>query len=162
LDRDFGVEKMSSNGAVPANVSISFYAGAIIFLIAILWTVVSTREFPPDEYKKFHADESETKHTGLKQIVADFAKMPKTMKQLGVVQFFSWFALFSMWVYTTPAVATHIYGLSAKDVSSEAYQDAGNWVGIIFGVYNGVSALYALMLPQIAKAIGRKLTHSLS
>ena len=158
----FGVEKMSSNGAVPANVSISFYAGAIIFLIAILWTVVSTREFPPDEYKKFHADESETKHTGLKQIVADFAKMPKTMKQLGVVQFFSWFALFSMWVYTTPAVATHIYGLSAKDVSSEAYQDAGNWVGIIFGVYNGVSALYALMLPQIAKAIGRKLTHSLS
>jgi maltose/moltooligosaccharide transporter len=162
LTEFLGVEKTSDNGTVPANVSISFYAGAIIFLIAILWTVLTTKEFPPEEYKKFHKDDTDAKHTGLKQIITDFAKMPKTMKQLGWVQFFSWFALFSMWVYTTPAVATHVYGLSSNDVSSEAYQDAGNWVGIIFGVYNGVSALYALLLPRIAKSIGRKLTHSLS
>ncbi len=162
LTEFFGVEKTTTNGTVPANVSISFYVGAVIFLIAILWTVVTTNEFPPEEYKKFHKDDSEPKHNGIKQIFTDFAKMPKTMKQLGWVQFFSWFALFSMWVYTTPAIATHVYGLSSNDVRSEAYQDAGNWVGIIFGVYNGVSALYALMLPRIAKSIGRKLTHSLS
>lgn len=162
LSEYMGVDKMSVDGKVPSNVSLSFYIGALIFLIAILWTVVTTKEFPPEEYKKYHNDEDETKHTGIKQIISDFGKMPKTMKQLGVVQFFSWFALFSMWVYTTPAVATHVYGLSANDVSSEAYQDAGNWVGIIFGVYNGISAIYALMLPRIAQSIGRKLTHSLS
>ncbi len=157
-----GVEKMAANGKVPANVSISFYIGSVIFLIAIVWTVVTTKEFTPEEYKNFHKEDGEVKHKGIKQIFSDFAKMPKAMKQLGVVQFFSWFALFSMWVYTTPAVATHVYGLSSADVSSEAYQDAGNWVGLIFGVYNGVSALYALLLPRIAKAIGRKMTHAIS
>jgi len=88
--------------------------------------------------------------------------MPGTMKQLGLVQFFSWFALFSMWVFTTSAVATHIYGLPVDDHSSLAFNEAGNWVGIIFGIYNGVSAIYALMLPFIAAKIGRKLTHSVS
>ena len=84
------------------------------------------------------------------------------MKQLGIVQFFSWFALFSMWVFTTSAVATHVYGLPVSDTSSETYQNAGNWVGVLFGTYNGVSALYALLLPAIAYKIGRKLTHALS
>lgn len=84
------------------------------------------------------------------------------MKQLGLVQFFSWFALFGMWVFTTDAVATHIYHLKIEDKSSEAYNNAGNWVGIIFGVYNGVSAIYALFLPYLAKKIGRKKTHAFS
>ncbi len=84
------------------------------------------------------------------------------MKQLGIVQFFSWFALFSMWVFTTPAVAVHIYGAGIDDTSSSLYQDAGNWVGVIFGIYNGVAAIYALLLPAIAKQIGRRLTHSIS
>ena len=88
--------------------------------------------------------------------------MPKTMKQLGIVQFFSWFALFAMWVFTTPAIAHHIYGAPIGDTSSEAYQNAGNWVGIIFGIYNAVSAIYALTLPAIAHKIGRKLTHAVS
>jgi maltose/moltooligosaccharide transporter len=122
--------------------------------------VITTREFPPDnEYLK---EEKEKGKSGLSQILADFAKMPKTMKQLGVVQFFSWFALFSMWVFSTPAIATHVYGLPSDDHSSLAYNEAGNWVGIIFGVYNGVSAIYALLLPFIASKIGRKLTHSIS
>jgi maltose/moltooligosaccharide transporter len=156
----FGVEKVNLTGGVPYNVTISFYVGAVIFLISILWTVVTTKEFPPDtEYLK----EEKAKGTkGLSQILTDFAKMPATMKQLGLVQFFSWFALFSMWVFTTSAVATHIYGLPADDHASLAFNDAGNWVGIIFGVYNGVSAIYALMLPFIAAKIGRKLTHSVS
>jgi maltose/moltooligosaccharide transporter len=134
--------------------------GAVIFLIAILWTVVTTREFPPDnEYLK---EEAAKGHKGISQIFGDFARMPKTMKQLGLVQFFSWFALFSMWVFTTSAVATHVYGLPQDDRSSVAFNDAANWVGIIFGVYNGVSALYALMLPFIAARIGRKATHAIS
>lgn len=156
----FGVEKIAGEGSVPFNVTISFYIGAVVFLIAILWTVVTTKEFPPDqEYLK---EESEKGDKGLRQILADFAKMPKTMKQLGLVQFFSWFALFSMWVFTSSAVAVHIYGLPITDRSSLAFNEAGNWVGIIFGVYNGVSAIYALFLPYIAFKLGRKLTHSLS
>jgi maltose/moltooligosaccharide transporter len=147
-------------GDVPDNVIFSFYAGAFMFLVAILWTVVTTKEFPPDtEYLK---EEAAKGAKGLTQIISDFAGMPKTMKQLGLVQFFSWFALFSMWVFTTSAVATHVYGLSPDDHTSLAFNEAGNWVGIIFGVYNGVSAIYALLLPFIASRLGRKRTHSLS
>jgi maltose/moltooligosaccharide transporter len=155
----FGVEKIAPAGEVPYNVTLSFYIGAIIFLAAILWTVFTTKEYPPDGREE-HSTESS--HKGLRQIAADFAGMPKTMKQLGIVQFFSWFALFSMWVFTTSAVATHVYGLPVSDTSSETYQNAGNWVGVLFGTYNGVSALYALLLPAIAYKIGRKLTHALS
>ncbi len=159
----FDVEKAVNAGTVgvPFNVTLSFYVGAVVFLIAILWTVVTTKEFPPDyEYLKEESAKSTKK--GLQQIFSDFAKMPKTMKQLGIVQFFSWFALFSMWVFTTSAVATHVYGLSPDDHSSVAFNEAGNWVGIIFGVYNGVSAIYALFLPFIAAKIGRKWTHAMS
>lgn len=84
------------------------------------------------------------------------------MKQLGLVQFFSWFALFSMWVFTTDAVATNLYGLSGDYSKSVAYNEAGNKVGTAFGVYNFVAMIFALMLPFIAKHIGRKLTHSVS
>jgi maltose/moltooligosaccharide transporter len=159
----FDVQKAVTAGTVgvPYNVTLSFYVGAVVFLVAILWTVVTTKEFPPDyEYLKEESAKSGKK--GLQQIVSDFARMPKTMKQLGIVQFFSWFALFSMWVFTTSAVATHVYGLPGDDHSSVAFNEAGNWVGIIFGVYNGVSALYALCLPFIAAKLGRKLTHAVS
>lgn len=156
-----GVAKTAPAGEVPFNVTLSFYVGAVAFLIAILWTVVTTREYPPDKYKK-EDHEKEIVRKGPAQILSDFASMPKTMRQLGLVQFFSWFALFSMWVFTTPAIAVHVYGLSPTDNASATYQDAGNWVGIIFGVYNGISALYALALPAIAFRLGRKLTHALS
>lgn len=158
----FGVEKTAGEGVVPFSVTLSFYVGAFVFLIAILWTVVTTKEFPPDtEYSK-EESLSPKRKTGLAQIVSDFARMPKTMKQLGLVQFFSWFALFSMWVFTTSAVATHVYGLPQSDTSSDEYNTAANWVGIIFGIYNGVSALYALSLPVIAAKVGRKTTHAIS
>jgi maltose/moltooligosaccharide transporter len=153
----FDVAKTADAGEVPLNVNLSFYTGAIVFLLAIVWTVVTTKEYPPD---KFQADHTTKK--GLAQVFSDFASMPKAMKQLGLVQFFSWFALFSMWVFSTPAIATHIYHVAPGDSSSATYQDAGNWVGIIFGVYNGVSALYAFLLPTIALKLGRKRTHALS
>lgn len=156
------VAKTVPGGAdgVPDNVTYSFYVGGITFLIAILITVFTTKEYPPTTEQL--EEEKATEGAGLSTIFKDFGSMPSTMKKLGLVQFFSWFALFSMWVFTTPAVATHVYGLAITDNKSEMYQDAGNWVGIIFGVYNGVSAIYALFLPAIAKKIGRKATHAVS
>lgn len=157
LGEFLGVEISAEQGEVPANVTVSFYIGAAVLISSILWTIFRTKEYPPDTNNRTTSE----KH-GLGQIFTDFAKMPKTMKQLGLVQFFSWFALFSMWVFTTPAVAVHIYGAGVDDTSSELFQKAGNWVGVIFGIYNGVAAIYALLLPAIAKMIGRKLTHSIS
>lgn len=156
----FNIENTASPGVVPQTVTLSFYVGAVVFLAAILWTVVTTKEFPPEEYVKEPGDTHGRK--GISQILTDFAAMPKTMKQLGVVQFFSWFGLFSMWVFSTPAIATHVYGLSAGDNSSQSYQEAANWVSGLFGIYNGVSAVYALVLPALAYAIGRKRTHAMS
>jgi maltose/moltooligosaccharide transporter len=153
----FGIGKGSvAEGEIPFNVTLSFYVGAAVFLIAILWTVITTKE-----HKEIHAESIEPTG-GLTDILKDFVAMPRTMKSLGLVQFFSWFALFSMWVFTTPAIATHVYGLPVTDTKSEIYQDAGNWVGIIFGIYNGISAIYALFLPTIAFKLGRKRTHTLS
>ena len=103
-------------------------------------------------------------HSGfITSLLHDISSMPITMRQLGWVQFFSWFGLFGMWVYSTPAIAQHIYGLAANDTHSVEYNDAGNWVGIIFGVYNLVSAIYAfLLLPVMARKWGRKTTHIVS
>lgn len=144
----FGVA-MSSDaaGQVPANVILSFYLGAAVLLGSILWTVIRTKEYPPDFYESSHEAVEKGKF-----------RIPKTMWQLLLVQFFSWFALFSMWVFTTPAVAQNFYGTT--DPNSADFQEAGNWVGILFGIYNGVSALIALLLPVVAKKIGKKATHA--
>jgi maltose/moltooligosaccharide transporter len=90
----------------------------------------------------------------------DLVYMPKTMKQLAGVQFFSWFALFSMWIYTTAAVTNHIYGTT--DTTSALYNEGANWVSVCFGMYNGVAALIAFSLPVVAKKTSRKFTHMLA
>lgn len=159
-----GVSKVAEEGAVPFNVILSFYVGAAVLLAAIIWTVVTTKEYSPAQLKEYGLTEEEDgdkpKQNGLMEIFRDFAAMPKTMKQLGVVQFFSWLALFGMWVFTTPAIAQHVYQLPANDTSSALYNDAANWVGVLFGVYNGVAAVFAMALPFIAGKIGRKNTHA--
>ena len=159
-----GISKVSTNGGIPDNVVFSFYIGAVVMILTILWTVFTTKEYSPEELARFNADKEIVveEKSKFSDIFRDILAMPKTMKQLGLVQFFSWIALFGMWVFTTPAVAQHVYGLAVSDTKSSLYQDAGNWVGIIFGVYNGVAMIYALLLPSIAHKIGRKLTHSLS
>lgn len=96
---------------------------------------------------------------GFVNIINDFQFMPATMKQLSVVQFFSWFALFSMWIYTTPAVTSHVYGTT--DTTSALYNEGADMVGIWFAVYNGVAALFAFLIPVIAARISRRLTHLL-
>lgn len=161
-----GVSKESIDGSIPANVVYSFFIGAVCLLGAIIWTVTTTSEYSPEEMQQFAGDEhgdevEEEESTSLLNIFSDFANMPTTMKQLGVVQFFSWFGLFMMWVYATSAVAQHVYGTSVEDHTSQAFQDAGNWVGIIFTVYSAVSAIWAFLLPSIASKIGRKSTHAL-
>jgi maltose/moltooligosaccharide transporter len=147
---------------VADNIRYSFYIGAAVFIAAILVTLLMSREYTPEEYEQYHGKPVGTEKKGLSQIFSDFSNMPKTMKQLGLVQFFSWFALFSMWVFTTDAVATHVYGLTGDYVKSVAYNDAGNKVSSAFGTYNLVAALYALMLPLVAKFLGRKGTHAFS
>ncbi len=92
-------------------------------------------------------------------IMNDFETMPATMKQLAVVQFFSWFALFAMWIYMTPAVTSHLYGTT--DTTSRLYNDGADWVGLCMGVYNGIAALVAFGIPVLAKYTNRRITHLL-
>ncbi len=163
LAKKMSVADTAPEGLVPDNVKWSFYLGGLLLLTAILWTVLSTKEYSPEEQARFSGESQSSEESGgLSSIFKDLANMPKAMRQLGWVQFFSWFALFSMWVFTTPAIAHHVYGCAINDSSSQAYSDASNWTGIIFGVYNGVSAIFALFLPSIAARIGRKNTHAMA
>jgi maltose/moltooligosaccharide transporter len=147
----FGILKEASgSGLVADNVTYSFYFGAFVLISTILWTIFTTSEYPPEKLdQKADADEKPTKFF-----------IPPIMLKLLLVQFFSWFALFSMWVYTTPAVALKFYGTT--DPNSALFNEAGDWVGILFGVYNGVSAIIALSLPVIAKRLSKKLTHAIA
>lgn len=158
----WGFSQEAGVTGVADNIRYSFYIGALVFIVAILVTVVKTKEYNPEEYEQYHGKNERTDKGGISEIFKDFGKMPKTMLQLGLVQFFSWFALFSMWVFTTDAVATHVYGLSGNYATSVAYNDAGNKVSSAFGIYNLVAALYALCLPLVAKFLGRKGTHAFS
>jgi maltose/moltooligosaccharide transporter len=158
-----GFSQEAGASGVADNIRYSFYIGAAVFMAAILVTVFFSKEYSPKEYEQFHGKkEADAPKAAVSDIFKDFAKMPKTMKQLGLVQFFSWFALFSMWVFTTDAVATHVYGLTGDYVKSVAYNEAGNKVSSAFGTYNLVAAVYALMLPLVAKFLGRKGTHAFS
>jgi len=166
----FGMAKTSEEGTVPENLLWSFIIGAIVLVGSILITIFTTKEYTPEELEQFEKNKPTTDENisqkqpkaKLTDIFRDFANMPETMRQLSWVQFFSWFALFGMWVFAVPAIAQHIYGLPASDSSSETYQEAGNWVGILFGVYNGVSAIVAFLLPSVAKKLTRKKTHAIA
>lgn len=152
----FGMSNVADAGGVAANVKTAFYIGGAVLLACVLWTVITTSENPPAEEEKSNKE----KDGGFFEIFKDFGRMPKTMRQLGVVQFFSWFALFSMWVYMTPAVAEHCY--NTIDRTSIEYGNAGDWVGVLQGIYNGVAAVFAFLLPLIAGKIGRRATHAIS
>jgi len=149
----FGAANTAPTGSVAPNVSWSFYIGGAMLLFCVLCTIFTTSENPPENKIK-------EKDDGLVGIFKDLGNIPKTMRQLGIVQFFSWFALFSMWVYMTPAVAEHCY--NTVDNESLAYGDAADWVGVLMGIYNGVAAIFAFFLPVIASKISRKGTHALS
>jgi maltose/moltooligosaccharide transporter len=227
-----GISNTAPEGEIPLSVKLSFYIGAAVFLVAVLWTVFSTKEYSPEELKKYSESDQNSIHSkenkssneivsatrflrggilwvligligslilfltlkktdyglyvlfvgsivfgvllfivayltnigktegGFVVVFNDFFRMPKTMKQLAVVQFFSWFSLFAMWIYTTPAVTHHIYG--AVDTTSELYNKGADWVGVLMAVYNGFAAIMAFVLVWLAKKTNRKSVHMIS
>jgi len=155
----FGVSNSAVDGVIPDSVRYSFYIGGIVFLLSVMWTVFTTKEFPPESLEKFKEERAASKGLlfAIKEILSGFTKMPKTMVQLALVQFFSWIGLFAMWIYTTSAIADNVF--NTTDAQSADFQEAGNWVGTMFAVYNGVSALAAFLLPVIVKKTSRKFVH---
>jgi len=219
----FEVSNTAGPGQIPDTVKWSFYAGGVVFLAAVAWTVFSSREYSPEEIAAFEAGDhgaggrpepqprpaakyrtgglawivagalllawivaagldkqlfilaigaiafgvlqvvtgalqsAGRTDNGLYHIVEDLFHMPRVMKQLAVVQFFSWFALFAMWIYSTAAVTSHHFGSS--DVTSAAYNDGANWVGVLFAAYNGFAALAAFAIPVVARLLGVRRAH---
>ncbi|MBP7496238.1 MAG: MFS transporter [Bacteroidales bacterium] len=237
LTNVLNIPNTAPEGIIPMSVKLSFYIGAVIFFLAVLWTVISSKEYSPEELKLYSEDNknkiAETKEidkntqfpilnshfsnafrfsrngliwiivglilsyllnyfksdkelfvlsggivffgfiqliagfflknkktNGLTEIITDMFSMPKTMFQLSFVQFFTWFALFAMWIYTTSAVTKHIYGTT--DTTSELFNRGANWVGILFAIYNGFAALVSFLLPILAKYTNRKTVHIIS
>ncbi len=226
---EFGVSNDATEG-IPDTVKIAFYAGGVIFFGAVLWTVLRTKEYSPEQMEIFHEQEEKDKpkeedvqeekmiragtfykhgpiwigvggiltvlvysyfehreplvltigmmvfgmllilsgvltklgrkENGFLEVINDLFKMPATMKQLAYVQFFSWFGLFSMFLYTTGAVTSYTYGTT--DSSSALYQEGANWVGILFGMYNFMAMFFAFALPPLAKRSSRKTAHMIS
>ncbi len=155
----FNISNTAAPGIISDSVKYSFYVGAVVFLFSVLWTIFTSTEIPPENIETWEEEKLKTKGflNGIKEISGGILKMPKTMMQLAVVQFFTWIAFFAMWIYTTSAIATNAFGTT--DSTSKLFQDAGDWVGVMFMVYNGVSAIAAFLLPILAKKIGRKYTH---
>ncbi len=153
----FAVDTDAPPGEIPQAVRLAFYCGAVVFLGAVVWTIVRTREYSPRELASFAGPQDTSSRTGLASIVHDIVHMPRVMRQLALVQFLSWFALFAMWIYTTAAVTSHHYG--ATDAASATFNAGANWVGVLFATYNGFAALAALAIPVLAARLGRKGAH---
>ena len=219
-----GVSNLATDGGLPDTVKWSFWGGGLALFCAVLWTIVTTREYSPEQQAAFaHAQEAAPQHpvralasksyvggavwivaglavmlavdrlalekevlllgallaaygvisgigialarqgrsaNMLSSIVGDFAGMPDVMKRLALVQFFSWSALFIMWINTTPVVTQYVFG--STDTTSAAYNEGANWVNVLFTVYNAVAAVAALvLLPWLSRRVGQVMTHSI-
>jgi len=158
-----GISNEAPKGFVADNVIYSFYIGAAVLIISILYTIITTKEYSPEEFASFEGGkEIAEEKSKMSDIFKDFANAPSQMKKLGIVQFFSWFALFTMWVFTTSALATHHFGLSPEDTHSAEFNKAGDLTGSLFGSYNLYAIFFAFALTPIAKFIGKKQTHALA
>ena len=156
-----GVVGVMASG-IPLSVEYSFKIGAIVFLVAVLWTVITTKEYPPEDIEAFERMRREKKGilAGFAEIFSSIAEMPATMKQLAVVQFFTWFALPCMWQFFGIAVARHVFG--APSETSPLFAEGTEWGGLCFAIYNVVCFLIAFMLPSLANSIGRKTVHMIA
>ena len=157
----FHISNTAPAGQIGDSVKYSFYIGAVVFFLSVLWTVLTSDELPPENIEEWKEEKAQSKGLiiAVKEITKGIFSMPKTMAQLAVVQFFTWVGFYCMWLYSTPAIAQNAYG--TIDTTTKAYQDAGDWVGVMFTVYSGISAVAAFLLPLLAKKIGRKYTHML-
>ncbi|MBO9489334.1 MFS transporter [Endozoicomonas sp. G2_1] len=179
LTNVIGLDNVADNGKVAPSVIWAFYIGASVMLGSVLWTVIKTKEYAPGHYGLAELDTEQPKQA-VTQRLAGFwqlmKSMPTTMKRLAVVQFFSWFALFIMWVYTMPAISQHIWQIDAKwfdpafldtveqvpEHIARAKGSAGDWVGIMFAAYSLFAAIASLFMAKIANKIGRKLTYAIA
>jgi maltose/moltooligosaccharide transporter len=154
-----GVAGNTASG-IPLTVKYSFQAGAVVFLLAVLWTVFTTGEHPPEDMAAFERRKKESGGVGalLKEVAEAVRHMPKTMRQLAVVQLFTWLGLFCMWLFFVPATARHVFG--AVDPQSELYAKGMEWGGFAFAFYSITCFLVALVLPRIADATSRKTAHA--
>ncbi len=156
-----GVPNTAPEGVVPDSVKYAFAIGAVVLFTTIMYTILTTEEYPPEDMDAFEKEKAENKGfmAGVKEIFSNIASMPKVMRQLGLVQFFSWFAFFTMWSFATPAITEHVFG--ATDTTSQAYNDAADSVGSYLGTYGLVSMFFALGLSFVASKIkiNRKLVH---
>ena len=133
----------------------SFYIGGAVLLASVLWTSFRTKEYPPEEYAKYNnIEEKENENPEKVSFFTLIKNVPNAMKQLAVTQFFSWFALFLMWVYTTQGIAQNIWGTT--DATSNAFNEAGNWTGVIFAAYSVFAALFSLVITPLADKYGRR------
>lgn len=149
----FGLSNASSaTSRVPESVAWAYYIGGGLLILTVLVTAFRTKEYPPEQYNKFNNVTAKTPaRPKLKELITG---IPRVMWQLAVVQFFSWFSLFLLWTYTTPAVAQNVW--HTTDSSSVAYNEAGDWVGVIFAVYSVFSALFAIVIVWLSNRIGNK------
>lgn len=154
----FGMEGTSEHG-VPDFLKIAFTLGGICFFLAVLYTVRTTKEYPPEDMQAFLKMKEDTK--GIKhafsEIFASISHLPRVMKQLALVQFFTWLGLFLMWFYFTTAVAVNIFG--APDPSSPLYAEGVAWGNLCFGFYSVVTFIFALFMPGLAERFGKKYLH---
>lgn len=152
---------IASTSAIPYTIRLSFYLGAAAFLVAVLWTIFTTPEYPPDDMDAFRRMKAEK--SGLlanaMEIVRAFIHMPTTMRQLAPVQLCTWLGLFCMWLYFPVAVAHNVFG--AANQTSSSYTKGVEWAGLCFGLYSAVCFIFSFVLPKLAKSLGRKNTHSL-
>jgi maltose/moltooligosaccharide transporter len=156
-----GVVGVMASG-IPHSVDYSFKIGAMVFLVAVAWTVLTTKEYPPEDMEAFERMKREHKGVlaGFKEIFSSVAEMPATMKQLAVVQFFTWFALPCMWQFFSLAIARHVF--LAPNETSPRFAEATEWGGLCFAVYNVVCFNVAFLLPRFAKATSRKTVHMIA
>ena len=151
----------AASGVIPDNVKWSFYIGSFFFFFAVLYTVLLSKEYPPVDISP--AEKEKESHKGFgggfREITHSILHMPKRMKALAIVQFFTWPGLFLMWFYYSTAVARNVFGAASE--TEALYSEGASFAGLTLAFYNVITFLFAFILPLIAGKLGRKLTHSL-
>ncbi|MBD0404181.1 MFS transporter [Flammeovirga sp. EKP202] len=153
-------QKLADGQKVSDNVVWSFYIGGATLMIAVLWTAFRTKEYPPKEYAKYNNIDLEAKEESKNEdsFIKTLLSSPKVMIQLAAVQLCSWVAFYFMWVYSTPAIAQHIW--NTVDTKSEEYNQAGDWVGMMFAAYSLSAALFSVIMPSLIKLTSRKIVYA--
>ena len=162
LTNFFGVAGTAPEGQIPPAVHFAFYTGAAVFLIAVVWTVISTPEYPPEDMQAFERMKAERRGVGgfFRELWWGIRNMPPTMRQLAVAQFFTWMALFCMWIYYSPAIARTVFGAVAGTPEYAArVAEAGQWTGVSFAVYNLVCFFFAMLLLKLARHFSARHIH---